>query len=218
VNVQDIMTRVKRTFGDEAGVQITDADIFRWINDGQREIAVQNDALQTKGTLASVAGQQAYTLPADLLTLQSVWFAGFLVNPKSWQQAEEDIIALGTPNVLQQGQPSFYWTWANQINFYPVPSDSVSSIVVFYNRSPIQVATSLDSLDLGVTYHNAILQYVLQQAYELDEDWTASTTKQTQFENSLKDLSENETWNGRRSYPVITVLPEDQLIEGYYAG
>jgi hypothetical protein len=212
------MTRVKRTFGDEAGVQITDADIFRWINDGQREIAVQNSALQTKGTLTSVAGQQAYTLPTDLLALQSIWFAGFLVDPKSWQQAEEDIIALGTPNVLQQGQPTFYWTWAGQINFYPVPGDSTSTITIFYNRTPIQVATSLDSLDLSVTYHNAIMQYVLQQAYELDEDWTASTAKQTQFENSLKDLSENETWSGRRSYPVITVLPEDQLIEGYYAG
>jgi len=218
MNVQDIMTRVKRTFGDEAGVQITDADIFRWINDAQREIAVQNDALQTKGTQTSVAGQQAYTLPTDLLTLQSIWFAGFLVDPKSWQQAEEDIIALGSPNVLQQGQPTFYWTWAGQINFYPVPADSVSTITIFYNRAPVQVTSSIDNLDLGITYHNAILQYVLQQAYELDEDWTASTTKQAQFENSLKDLSENETWNGRRSYPVITVLPEDQLIEGYYAG
>lgn len=218
MNVQDILTRVKRTFGDEAGVQITDSDIFRWINDAQREIAVQNDALQSKATSTSVVGQQAYTLPSDILTLQSVWYAGFLVDPKSWQQAEEDIIALGTPNILQQGQPQFYWVWANQMNFYPVPADSVSTITVFYNRTPTQVTDSLSTLDLGVTYHNAILQYVLQQAYELDEDWTASTAKASQFENSLKGLSENETWQGRRTYPVITVLPEDQLIEGYYAG
>lgn len=219
MNVQDIMTRLKRTFGDEAGVQILDADIFRWINDAQREIAYQNDALQTKGTSSTVVGQQSYNLPADCLTLKSLWVNGFLVDMKSMTQAEEDIIALGTPNTLQQGQPQFYWIWANQINFYPVPdSNGTNNIVIFYNRSAVQVTASTDSLDLSETYHNAIMQYVLAQAYELDEDWTASSAKTQQFNSSLNDLSENETWNGRRVYPTITVLPEDQLIEGYYAG
>lgn len=36
--VQDVLTEIKRTFGDEAGVQITDADIYRWIDRGQIEL------------------------------------------------------------------------------------------------------------------------------------------------------------------------------------
>ena len=36
--VSDIATDVKRTFGDEAGVQVNDTDIARWINSAQIEI------------------------------------------------------------------------------------------------------------------------------------------------------------------------------------
>jgi hypothetical protein len=37
--VGQIYDYVKRAFGDESGVQLTNADIVRWINDAQNEIA-----------------------------------------------------------------------------------------------------------------------------------------------------------------------------------
>ena len=51
LNIQDVANRVKRTFGDESGVQVTDDDIIRWVNDAQLEISRQNeDLLEAVGT------------------------------------------------------------------------------------------------------------------------------------------------------------------------
>src|SRR5215212_5975441 len=73
MNVSDIKTRIKRTFGDESGVQVTDEDIVRWINDAQRAIVTQNESLLEVTALASlVAGTQEYTLPADILILKAI--------------------------------------------------------------------------------------------------------------------------------------------------
>src|SRR4051794_4723859 len=73
MNVQDIITRVRRTFGDEAAVQVTDADIIRWINDGQVEVVKANDqALQKSDLLDLTAGTSQYTMPTDLLILRSL--------------------------------------------------------------------------------------------------------------------------------------------------
>ena len=40
--VQDVLLSVKRQFGDESGVQVTDSDIVRWVDDAQREISMNN--------------------------------------------------------------------------------------------------------------------------------------------------------------------------------
>ena len=64
MNVGDVLTRVRRTFGDEAGIQITQDDVIRWINDAQREAVMQNEGLLQKvGYVASTADTQEYTLP-----------------------------------------------------------------------------------------------------------------------------------------------------------
>jgi hypothetical protein len=48
--VSEIATRVRRQFGDDVGILITDADIIRWVNDAQREIAVKANLLQVRAT------------------------------------------------------------------------------------------------------------------------------------------------------------------------
>ncbi len=71
--VSDVITRVRRTFGDEAAVQVTDDDIIRWINDAQIEVIKHNEgALQKSDLLDLVANQSTYTMPTDLMILQTL--------------------------------------------------------------------------------------------------------------------------------------------------
>src|ERR1041385_4536998 len=73
MNVSDVMTRIKRQFGDESQVQVTDSDIIRWINDGQRQIVMNNEGLLEQVAYTStVINQQDYTLPVDLLIMRTV--------------------------------------------------------------------------------------------------------------------------------------------------
>ena len=41
-------------------------------------------------------------------------------------------------------------------------------------------------------YFNAVVQWVLTQAYELDEDWTAQQVKLSSFDKSLQDLTNSD--------------------------
>src|SRR5215813_3046774 len=73
--VSDVVIRVRRIFGDEAAVQVTDDDIIRWINDGQIEVVKHNEgALQKSDLVDLVANQSTYAMPADLLIVRALRF------------------------------------------------------------------------------------------------------------------------------------------------
>ena len=60
--VGDVYNVVKRIFGDESGVQLTNDDIVRWINEAQVDISKQNQVLQTTATVAVTANTATYAL------------------------------------------------------------------------------------------------------------------------------------------------------------
>jgi hypothetical protein len=209
VNVADIKMRAKRSFGDEASVQLFDADIIRWINDAMKEIAQQNDLLETLATTVLVVGTAEYTFPTDMLTLRAIRVGNKKLEFLTLQQADEFITNYENPTGYQTGQPTHFWVWANKFTLYPTPdSSSATDIKTYYTRMPVDVANDVDIPELATIYHARIVEYVLQQAYEMDEDWQASSTKAAQFNNGLNNLKDSD-WNERNAYPTITVLEDD---------
>lgn len=203
--VSEIATRVKRQFGDESGVQITDDDVIRWTNDAMREIASSNDLLQTRATTALVVGQAEYTLPPDILLLRSVHMAGKKLTPLSTREAEEYTIDTGA-----KGSPSTFWIWANKIKLYPAPDVAdPDDLQIYYTRTPALVTVVGNTPELPVEYHSRIVEYCLAQAYELDENWEAAQQKGNQFTVGLQTLKGKEEWQTVDYYPSITSLPED---------
>lgn len=211
MNVAEIKTRVKRQFGDESGVQLTDEDIVRWINDAMREIATQNEnVLETVSTAAITAGTAEYTLPTDILQLRAIRYNDHKLDVLSLQEADQHITRYEDPASYSQGTPEYAWIYANKITLYPTPNESGGSLLkLYYTRLPIEVSVDNDIPELHVKYHPMIVQYVLQQAYEMDEDWAASGNKSAQFVSGLNVLKDADSWSERSSYPTITVLPED---------
>lgn len=214
--VSDIAMRVKRTFGDESGVQITDDDIIRWINDGQRAIVLQNETLlEATATVASVAGQAEYALPVDLLIPRGVSFKGVgglsyrpLVsltrNEFNSQVDGWDGSANGT------GTPEIFMLFANKVMFYPIPSTSTAAAIkFFYNQKPVPVVGQMDTPGLPELYHETLVKYVLLQAYEMDEDLEAASAKGQQISGDLNLLRGREDWKNEETYPTIFVREED---------
>jgi hypothetical protein len=204
--LSDIAIRVKRIFGDSANVQITDDDIIRWSNDAMREIVVNNDLLQAVGTTQINVGQTSYTLPLDALTMRSVIYNGRKLRALNVREAEEYINTSDT----QSGEPSLFWVWANTINLYPNP-DTVAAthtLNIYYTRQPVYAALITDSLEMPLQYMNRIVEYCLQQSYELDENWQASSSKMSQFKDGINKLKDETDWAERDYYPFITSSPD----------
>lgn len=216
MNVQDIVTRVRRVFGDEAAVQVTDADIIRWINDGQIEVVKHNDgALQKSGLIDLVAAQQQYTMPADLFILRSLRYKysdmlSFSALKYMNMQQYDDSVDGWDGAAFTQGHPQFFTRYEGKVLLFPIPDEScVGGLKVLYNQQPTDVASLSDNLALPLIYHNTLFKYCMWQASLLDEDHEPAVMYQNNFENDIIRLNTRETNDASAVYPTITVLEFD---------
>lgn len=215
MNLGDLKTRVKRQFGDESGVQITDADITRWANDAQREIIMQNESvLQATDLIDLVAGDDSYPYPTDLMVLRSVKIRGSSSEPylaiKGLTLSQFDETLQTWDTNTNRGIPAVYTVYDNQIFLYPNPSVSITDgLKILYSQNPTDLVNDADAIALPLSYHNALVKYCLIQAYEMDEDWEGSSNKLAQFQNDLNITAERENRANLETYPVITVREED---------
>jgi hypothetical protein len=214
LNVQDVADRVKRTFGDEAGVQITDADIIRWVNDAQLQISVDNeDLLETVGTASIVSGQADYTAPSNLNTLRSLMYNNYRIKGLSFSEFNEYLDGFKAPagqNVYGNGRPEVFMVYGGTITLFPTPNESITDgLRIYYSRHPASVGTLADALTVPDRYHPAVVEYCLKRAYELDENVEMTAFKKGEFDSQVQKLKSQEKVTSTEYYPRITTLPED---------
>lgn len=225
MNVQDVVTRVKRVFGDEAGVQITDADIIRWINDAQEEVVKNNEGLmETVATANIVQSQMEYDFPTDLSVLRSLKYKGFKLKPMSFNEFDNYIDGYSaSDNVSPYGPgiPEVFMVWQGKITVFPKPNESITNgLTIYYIKHPAQVVNLADELSLPLQYHNSIVKFCLKEAYELDEDSQKSQIKKSEFDQDMLTLNDRNKWTNQDVYPRISTLPEDENYGnyGYWGG
>jgi hypothetical protein len=206
--VGDVFTAVQRQFGDESGTQLVLADVIRWVNDGQQEIVKQNRILKAKGTANSVAGQQSLDVSGlSIFQIESLHYDGQLVPNVSFAQAEQQV---STSDVTQdQGSmPTFWYEFAGQILFYPIPS-AAKPVTVYYTVAPPVYPSNVALTQLLFVpdrYFSPLVKFVMQMAYEMDEDWEASQAKEKQFTTDLDNFGEEDRTSQNMSYSTITVI------------
>lgn len=217
MNLGEIKTRVKRQFGDESSVQVTDSDILSWANQGVIDIVMQNDnLLQAVSTTDLIADQGQYTPPTDMLGLRSV--SAYIAGDTAYSRLKG--LNLQDFNTYLDGwdgnyfsssaYPAVYMFYNGLINVFPRPSTTIEDgLKIYYNRYPTKMVLDTDTIPLPETYHNAVLDYCLQQAYEMDENWEGSGNKAAQVQSSINLLKERQEWQTQETYPVINVCWED---------
>ena len=206
---KDVADYVKRAFGDEAGVQVVDSDVIRWINAAQEEIVSANDVLKGTAQTAMTAGTYDYPLQSlDIKSLHSVIINGAKIQYYSFEDAEQKIFS-EDPQRVQTGKPWLWYEWGGTINLYPTP-DANGTITLYFTKNPTKVVDLTSTLGLPDNYFNRIVEYVLAQAYELDENFSAHANKIQQFDNKLMGMLNDEGAAPISTYPVMTVRPEDE--------
>ena len=201
--LDDVKEAVKRQFGDESGVQITDNDIIRWVNDAQDVIVSKNKVLKAKSTSTSVAGQASYTFPNDNIhQVESIHFKGYRVPNMTFPEAEEHIFAADPLNVAL-GDPVLWYEWGGIFTFWPTPN-SASNIDLYFTKRPTVMGFNGGLLSLPDKYFPDIVRYVMQQAYEMDEDFQNSSAKMQQFEAGLNEKYDEERTAQNMTYETIT--------------
>lgn len=199
---QEVSKAVRRQFGDDAGVQIEDSDIIRWINDAQDTIASRNRFLKATSTVVAEPGRSTYRWPTErILQVESVHYDGYRIRNVPFASAEEH----RRDGDTKTGTPRIWYEWAGKFIFYPAPDDS-KEITLYLTLKPTPVVGLGDTLSVPDRYFMDVVRYVLTQAYEMDEDWEAVKAKQGQFDASVNDLAEEERTAQHMTYEVITLV------------
>lgn len=218
MNTDDVITRVKRIFGDESAVQLEDADIIRWINDAQREIVMHNEGvLETTAFINTTVDEDEYAFPSDLFILRSLRYKNDDMQSYNRLQyynlAEFDNYINGWDGTAYGSKdPQVYTTYDRTIFVFPRPDKSTTNgLKVLYSSTPVDVTVGSDPLGLPLEYHNAIVKYATTKAYEMDEDYESSGLQFAQFQGDVATLGNREKYGAREFYPTITTRWEDTL-------
>lgn len=212
---RDVADSIKSQMGDEAQVVITDADIIRWINDGQVEIVTNNQSLNLVKAVTSITpGKAEYPLMQDeaffgLLLVNSIHYKNRRLNSSTFQEAEEFML---TDKENASGTPSLWYSVAGVLHLYPIPEESVDNgLSIFFTKTPRRVKNLTDYLDIPDSYFNALVEYAMSKAYEMEENTQMSQMKTQQFEKSL-NIQQNRTVPQTAEF--LTIRPD--MEDGWY--
>lgn len=202
---------VKRLFGDEAGVQLADGDIQRWANAAQMEIVSNNKAIKAKASTPSVVGQSDYTFPdVKIQQVEAMHYDNVRLENVPFAEAERTIIA-NDPEQLEQGTPVFWYEWDGEFTIWPKP-DEIKAITLYFTAYPEELTGDpLQPLAVADKFYNAVVDYVLQKCYEMDEDFNASQLAENRFRAALENQMEDERQAQHMTYPAV-----QDVVSGWY--
>ena len=100
-----LLQDVRRTFGDEAGVQLDSSDIQRWANVAQQEIVTSNKAIKAKSTLSSAIGTNTYTFPSvKIQQVEALHYDNVMLENLPFAEAERVVLSQD-PTQTETGTP-----------------------------------------------------------------------------------------------------------------
>lgn len=207
----DVAFRVRSSFGDFSGAQLSDAAILSWINDGQREIVNSNPILRDVKISNIVEGQQDYSFPSDrVLSIEALYVEGYPVENVSPQVAREFVKKLDPSASLKAERPEIWYERAGVITFYPVPNKNITNgLKMEYVKTPAPLATLSATLTVPDRYFNELVSYTIAQALEADENYDAAAYKLGQFRTGLDRLNFKDNISQIDLYPQILADSDD---------
>lgn len=209
----DVYERVRTLFGDTSGAQVTDQMVTRWINDGQQEIVNNNAILKDTKYSDIVAGQFEYGFPDDKVQyIEAIYVDGRPIQPMTPQAFREYILADDPRQTAVSDVPSVWYERNGVLTFYPTPQkDYAEGLKLEYVKQPDKVTYISTSQLLSVPdrYINELVNYVMTQALELDENYTAADYKRNQFREGLDRQNLRENITQIATYPQCMPDPDD---------
>lgn len=203
----DIFNNVKTQFGDTSGVQVTDSDLMRWLNDGITDLATRLRYFKGKAMTTTIDGQRDYSLPPDVnaIQLESIHYAGRPLEGISFSQAEE--IFQSDDHANGEGSPKFWWEWAGAVSLWPVPT-SDTLLEIYYAGVPSAITDSSAFLPFPDRHYESISAFVLSKAYELDEQFDAAQQQYNKYLSRTGEQIDEEYSSQNLTYPFITFVED----------
>jgi len=177
--VEEIVARVKRDFGDEYDVIITDIDVYRWIYAGEMEVIRQN------GGNVHETAYPSTSFPSDItdnITIRRVDIGDRALFPTTRNGL--DILGFSTTSV---GSPKYWYIADKKIYLWPV-AETAETVTIEYNKLPTPIVgppPSPMTLSIPENWHTDLVNFVMARANEKRGNLPKSLHFQEQFDKNM---------------------------------
>lgn len=175
-----IITRIRDVLVDSAGTRWPDAELLRWMSDGQRTIvAAVPAASATRATVLLAAGT-LQTLPADGYSLLSIdrnnGAAGGTIPGRAVRVVTRALLDSFNPDWHSATQKAVVVNYTYDpatplVYFVSPPNTGAGYLDILYSKLPTDLAATSTAIGIDPIYQTALMDYVLYKAYSKDADF-----------------------------------------------
>lgn len=202
----DVAANVRRSFGDESGVQLEDGDLGRWINQGQYEIARQNKVLKAKGVTPAIPGQSNYTLALGkpILQIESVRLGDVRLVPTDFTTVDANLEEYPAD---AKGSPSIWYRWGDEIVLWPMPKIS-ETLSIYFTAAPTQLPAydAAHMLELPDEYFLPLVDFCMSKAHEMDDNLQSQEASVKLYSERMASMNDEARGGQSLTFPTINIV------------
>lgn len=190
----DFVLQVKRQYGDEYGVVITDPDILQYIYEGEMDILRASGGFETKNLTAAVS-----TFPIKVP--EAIQIIRLVVN-----NATLSYISLNELDLLRislnttEGAPAYWYDPAHElgdIDLYPKTPNDTSVVTIYYRHTAIKRSSVTGDLTVHERHHTDLLQFCLAKCHNKNRDAQSEQIAMAYYDKNISmRREENESYDG----------------------
>lgn len=202
MNVEDIVRRIQRSFGDENESQVRIADVIDWINAAQNDICRRTEVLQGTQTYSTAIGSNDYVLPTLFLRASRVEYLGSKIQMTTLEQL--DLWSSDDP-VHTTGLATPYWyIWGGIMHLYPNPNIiQNNAITLFFTKLAPAVTALTDPLGIPQHMHEDVVNFAMMKAREMNEDFDERNALQSLHTQRMAESAEIVFDPSNNSYAAV---------------
>lgn len=197
--VSEITTAVQRIYGDESFTVLEQADIIRWINDGQLDIVRKTGCLITEVTANTAASTTSYTLPTNFLFAKQVMLnyvplIEFDLESNQFQSTSLAANALPT-NAYMISEGNIYFPYNQVLSVVPYR--------MWYVKRPTTVTVVGDTPEIPVQFHEDLVRFCLARAEEMNGDFDAADRFAGDYNGRVLQARADTFMKSSNSFPAV---------------
>lgn len=200
---QDINQAVRERYNAVGDTFFNDNLVYDAIYQAQMIMAQECFVIENIYSTTSVAGTRNYAFPTSTMTIRRVEYDGEKVIPASIDKDPK------TSTTEVSGDPRLYAIWNNEIVFFPTPSATGDTILIYTYNEPQQV-TSNSVLDVPSRYHPDMIDFVLSIFYAKDGNLQMSSFHRNLWESSLARIKRTRAKEKTSDELVVVADYEDR--------
>jgi hypothetical protein len=200
VNLAEIRTRVRNRLGEpnERG-RFPNAMLNDWINDAEREFAIETECVIGAATTNVVGGQHEYALPSDFLGPIKVELAymnrPYVLSPVNFLSINPGV-SLSAYHYYIRGQV---------LGLHPIP-ERTARLTLYYVQNPFPMKNDDDIPTIPGRFHHMLVPWVVYQA-KLSDDGKLSEA-QVAYVEWMENLRLAKEQLERQKSDKYMVLPD----------